>query len=194
MSLICAIRRGMSAMFTEKTSLPFVTGRRFPYHTREPAHGSAMSGEVTHSLVKVLKSVPDFAGLGEHALLHIVGASVNLAFPAGSVVFEEGTPGDSLCVVLSGEVRIFARQDGREVEVSRVGTGESFGELSLLLGRTHSKTAQAVEDTELLVIPRESFRELLATNEELAAMFRRRLEERQTLEGQVSGTGEGTAT
>jgi CRP-like cAMP-binding protein len=180
----------MSAMLTGRPPL-FVVGRGFPYDTRESPTGASMAGEVTHSLVKALRSVPDFTGLDERALLQIVGASANLAFSSGSVVFERGTPGDTLCVVFSGEVRIFAREQDREVEVSRVGPGESFGELSLMLGRTHSKTAQAVEDTELLVIPRESFQELLATNDELAAMFRRRLEERQTLEGQVTGSEGG---
>jgi CRP/FNR family cyclic AMP-dependent transcriptional regulator len=148
-----------------------------------------MSAEVTHSLVKALKSVPDFDSLDERALLQVVGASMNLAFSEGSVVFEQGTPGESLCVVLSGEVRIFGRDGEREVEVARLGPGESFGELSLMLRTTHSKTAQAVIDTELLVIPGESFEHVLATNEELAAKFRRRLEERRTLEGQVTESG-----
>jgi CRP-like cAMP-binding protein len=58
-----------------------------------------------------------------------------------------------------------------------------------MLRTTHSKTAEALEDTELLVIPRESFEEVLATNEELAEKFRRRLEERKTVEGQVTEAG-----
>jgi CRP-like cAMP-binding protein len=136
--------------------------------------------------VKALKSVPDFAALDERALLQVVGASMNLAFSAGSKVFVQGTPGEALCVVLSGEVRIYGTEGGREVEVARLGPGESFGELSLMLRTTHSKSAEALEDTELLVIPRESFEEVLATNEELAEKFRRRLEERKTIEGQVT--------
>lgn len=141
--------------------------------------------EVTHSLVKALRSVPDFADLDDAGLLHLVGASVNLAFPKGSLVFQQGSPGEALSVVLFGEVRIFEARDGEEIEVARLGPGESFGELSLMLRTVHSKTAQAIQDTELLMIPGEMFEEVLATNAELDAKFRRRLEERRPVKGQV---------
>lgn len=143
---------------------------------------------ITHSLVKALRTVPDFKSLDDHALLRIVGASVNLSWPAGSVVFEKASPSEALYVVLSGEVRILDIVDGEEREVSRVGSGESFGELSLLLQTTHTKKAEPVEDTELMVIPEESFQELLDSNEELGAHFRRRVEERVPVRGEVSDT------
>lgn len=143
---------------------------------------------ITHSLVKALHAVPDFQSLDDHTLLGIVGASVNLSWPAGSVVFEKGSPSEALYVVLSGEVRILDNVDGEEQEVSRVGSGGSFGELSLLLQTTHTKKAEAVEDSELMVIPEESFQELLDSNEELGAHFRRRVEERVPVRGEVSDT------
>jgi CRP-like cAMP-binding protein len=141
---------------------------------------------ITHSLVKALRGVPDFEALDDHTLLGIVGASVNLSWPAGSVVFEKGAPSEALYVVLSGEVRILDIIDGQEREVSRVGPGASFGELSLLLQTTHTKKAEALEDCELMVIPEESFQELLDSNEELSARFRRRVEERVPVRGEVS--------
>jgi len=137
---------------------------------------------VSHSLVKALRGVPDFASLDDHALLKLVGASVNLAYSDGSVVFEPDSAAEALYIVLSGQVRILDQDQGGEVEVSRVGPGESFGELSLLLGRKHSKTAQAVTETELMVIPRELFEEVLATNEDLAETFHRRLQARQVVQ------------
>jgi CRP-like cAMP-binding protein len=148
----------------------------------------AAHGRVSHSLVKALRSVPDFAALDDRTLVQLVGASMNLAYSAGSVVFEPGLPSEALYIVLSGEVGIFDNQDGREVEVSRVGPVESFGELSLLLGRQHSKKSMALQDTELMIIPRQSFQEVLATNPDLQATFERRLEERRTVSGQVAET------
>lgn len=136
--------------------------------------------------MKALRGVPDFAGLDDRALLQIVGASVNLAYADGSVVFRAGDPSEALYVVLSGGIRI-VEGDGKGSEVAALGPGGSFGELSLLLNRTHSRSARAVQESELLVIPRESFEEVLATNPELAAMFRRRVEERHGLESEVEG-------
>ena len=145
-----------------------------------------MTERVTHSLVKALRSVPDFSTLDDRTLLRIVGASVNLFWRAGSVVFEKGSPSQALYIVLSGKVRISEDLDGEEVEISRVGPGESFGELSLMLRTTHLRNAVAVEDTELLVVPATSFEELLASNPDLDALFRRRLEERLAVKGEVS--------
>ena len=48
--------------------------------------------EIGHSLVKALRSVPGFSALDDRDLLQIVGASVNLHWPTGAIVFEEGAP------------------------------------------------------------------------------------------------------
>jgi len=140
---------------------------------------------ITHSLVKALRSVPDFASLTDHELLDIVGASTNLAWPAGAVVFAKGSPSEALYIVLSGSVRISDVVDGRRVDVAKVGPGASFGELSLLLHTTHSKEAVAEEDTELMIVPKEWFQGLLEAKRDLAEHFRRRLEERLPVRGEV---------
>jgi NTE family protein len=130
---------------------------------------------VTHSLVKVLRVVPGFAALDDTSLLRIVGASANLFWPAGAMVFEEGTPGDALYVVLSGEIGVFDADGG---ETARIGPGDFFGEFSLLMTSSHTRTARALADSELLVLPKDSFDELLAAHPDLDAHVRRKVEER----------------
>lgn len=136
-----------------------------------------MSGEVRHSLVSALGAVPDFAALDDRTLLRIVGASANLVWMADSVVFEKGSPSDALYIILGGRVRI----TDADLEIATLLPGDYFGELSLLLHTRHSKTATAIEDTELMVLPKESFQELLAANADLADHFRRKLETRITI-------------
>ena len=151
-----------------------------------------MSKPISHSLVKSLRTVPDFASLDDHMLLSIVGASSNLFWPAGATIFEEGSPSEALYVILSGQVDLnfdnlaAASANGREVEVVRLEAGASFGELSLLLHTTHTKAAQTLEDTELMVVPEASFEELLSANRELAGQFRRKIQERLPVQGQIS--------
>jgi NTE family protein len=130
---------------------------------------------VTHSLVQVLRVVPAFAPLDDTSLLRIVGASANLFWPAGALVFEEGTPGEALYVVLSGEVGVF---DGAGGEIARIGPGDFFGEFSLVMASSHTRTARATADSELLVLPKDSFEELLAAHPDLDALVRRKVEER----------------
>lgn len=139
-----------------------------------------MSQPVTHSLVGTLRGVPDFAVLDDAALLEVVGASANLHWSEGSTVFSTGSPAEAVYVVLTGRVRILDPDgDGQEAEqVAEIGPGDYFGEHSLLLYTTHSKSAVTVEDSELMVIPKDSFQPLLGDNPELAAHFRAKLEHR----------------
>lgn len=139
-----------------------------------------------HSLVKALRTVPNFASLDDATLLRIVGASVNLAFARGALVFEADSPAEALYVVLSGQVRIFDTGEASEHDVARPGPGESFGEISLMLRARHTKSAQAVEASELLIVPHESFEEVLASNRDLRALFERLIEQRKAVRGEIS--------
>jgi CRP-like cAMP-binding protein len=133
---------------------------------------------ITHSLVKALRAVADFAWLDDATLLEIVGSSACLFWSAGSAVFTKGDPAEALYVVLSGRVRIFDRTDSGEDEIAHIGPNDYFGEQSLLFHTTHSHNAHAVLDSELMVIPPESFEPILTANPNLAERFRQKLESR----------------
>jgi CRP-like cAMP-binding protein len=137
-----------------------------------------VSDRVPHSLVSALRAVPEFDALDEKGLVEVVGCSANMIWRAGSAVFSPGEPAEALFVVLSGEVRISEDREGEEVEVARIGAGDYFGELALMRDSTRSRNARVVQDAELLVVPKESFQNLLAEEPELASAFRRKAEER----------------
>jgi CRP/FNR family transcriptional regulator, cyclic AMP receptor protein len=137
-----------------------------------------VSEQISHSLVIALRRVPLFSEVDDRALLELVGAACNFRWRAGSVVFEQGAEAESLFVVLSGSVRILDVRDGREVEIASAGPDQFFGEHSLLLRRIHSKRAVAREDTELMVLSRGQFEELLAERPALERQLREGMEER----------------
>jgi CRP/FNR family transcriptional regulator, cyclic AMP receptor protein len=130
---------------------------------------------VTHSLVAALRSVPSLSTLEDRTLLAIVGDSANLFWRAGSEVFAKGSPADGLYVVVSGAVRIVG--DGG-AELGVLGPGDFFGELSLLEGAPHGRDVVAVEDTELMVIAKECFDDLVAGNPDVARSIRETAAER----------------
>ena len=81
---------------------------------------------------------------------------------AGAVIFMRGDPGDSLCGVVTGRVRIStSRAGGREAVLNIIEPGETFGEIALLDGMPRTATATAMESTELSVIQRDDFLALL---------------------------------
>jgi CRP-like cAMP-binding protein len=129
----------------------------------------------SHSLVNALRAVPSLEGLDEESLLAIVGDSANLFWPADSCVFRRGEETDSLYVVVSGCVRVIGEG---EREIVRLGPGRTFGEFSLLLGTSHQHDVFAVEDSELMVVPKARFDELIGANRELEARLKAQAEER----------------
>ena len=133
---------------------------------------------VTHTLVRALRQVPAFASLDERTLVMIVGASANLFWPAGASVFERDSPAEALYIVLSGAVRIVEEDETGRREVALMRPGDFFGELSLLRETTHSKTAEAVEDSELMVVASEPFRALLEATPALASHIHRTMQDR----------------
>ncbi len=135
-----------------------------------------MTQPISHSLVTALREVPDLAALDDDALFQLVGASANLFWRAGSVVFTPGSPADALYVVVSGRVRIM--EPDSETELATIGPCDYFGEQAVLLHTAHTRTAAAVEDSELMVIPEAAFHTVLAENPDLAGHFRRKLESR----------------
>jgi CRP/FNR family transcriptional regulator, cyclic AMP receptor protein len=75
----------------------------------------------------------------------------------GEAIFRQGERGDSMFLIRSGQVRILLECAGHEAAVAMLKPGDFFGELSLLSEATRSATAEALEDTTLLVVSRDVF-------------------------------------
>ena len=87
---------------------------------------------------------------------------------AGETIFREGEPGNSMYIVLNGTVELeHDLSDGRQL-LGKVGQGDFFGELGLVVDGFRPATATAVSRTQLLTIPRDSFEERVRLRPELA--------------------------
>ena len=64
-------------------------------------------------------------------------------FNVGDVIFEEGSTGRELFVVLDGEVEIAKVDGGRRTSIIKLGKGEFFGEMAVIDGSARSATAIA---------------------------------------------------
>ena len=64
-------------------------------------------------------------------------------YGVGDVIFEEGTTGRELYVVLDGEVDITKMVGGRRTVIISLGKGEFFGEMAVIDGSSRSATAIA---------------------------------------------------
>jgi CRP/FNR family transcriptional regulator, cyclic AMP receptor protein len=107
-----------------------------------------------------------FTRLPEATRRRLLDNARRMSFPADSFVFHEGQNGDSLYLVESGRVGIFAGGErGDPVLVSIVGPGEVFGELGLLAqDHLRAATAVALEQTQTLHIARQQIVPVLASD------------------------------
>jgi serine/threonine protein phosphatase PrpC len=112
---------------------------------------------------EALAGSPLFALLDERELLRVLSVTeVHSHFP-GETIIEQGGSGGDLYVVLSGTVAVC--RSGSLVTELR--TGQHFGEMSLLRDQPRSAQALATQMTELLVIPRDAFFDLLRSEHDL---------------------------
>ena len=65
------------------------------------------------------------------------------AFAVDDVIFEEGSTGRELFVVLDGEVEIAKIDGARKTSIIKLGKGEFFGEMAVIDGSARSATAIA---------------------------------------------------
>jgi CRP-like cAMP-binding protein len=96
-------------------------------------------------------------------------------YPAGTVLFEEGQPGDFMYVVQRGEVEIRRRVGDTERALAVLGEGEFLGEMAILNGRPRSATAVVTSDATLLVIEGTTFEAMLRARPEIALRIIRSL-------------------
>jgi glycosyltransferase involved in cell wall biosynthesis len=88
-------------------------------------------------------------------------------YRAGEIIVAEGEPVSVVYVVRKGSVKRTRMDDGKEVIVSMVHEGQTFGGVALLEGRPHSAAAVAVTEVELVTFNREQFLQATATAPEL---------------------------
>ncbi len=109
-----------------------------------------------------LKLIPLFSELNEDELEAITKFAVRQVYKKDNMVLIEEEIGSTMFVILQGRVKISRISDeGREVILSILVDGDFFGEMSILDGQARSANAVTLEDTELLIIRRENFLQML---------------------------------
>jgi len=118
-----------------------------------------MSADVTRILrgTSLLGSVP------ESDLEAVAAVSRMRHYRRSQVVFTRSDPGDTVIVVVSGRIKISVRSaDGGELTLAIVRAGGVLGEIGVVDGGTRTADAETLEESELLLIPRDAVRDVCA--------------------------------
>ncbi len=88
------------------------------------------------------------------------------------IVYTQGNHPNRLYYVLKGKVKTFRRnEDGKELVTDLFSPGDFLGYIALMESTVYKDTAEALEETELAIIPKEEFEELLNNNKEVSHKF-----------------------
>jgi small-conductance mechanosensitive channel/CRP-like cAMP-binding protein len=133
--------------------------------------------------VSSLQRLGLLSAVGPEHVRRLAEESWERVYAAGEPVIRQGDAGDSMFVVMDGEVEVTAEQNGAgTARLAVLSTGDYFGEMSLMTGAARVATVTPLVETRLMEVGKESFRTVLAARPELmetlAAALRQRLAER----------------
>jgi branched-chain amino acid transport system substrate-binding protein len=89
-------------------------------------------------------------------------------YASNEPIVRQSESGDSMFFVRNGEVKVMLEKHGLVKEVARIGPGNYFGEMALLTGESRTATVIAITDTEVFVLRKEPFSEVLLRNAAIA--------------------------
>jgi len=134
---------------------------------------------VPSSPLEILRQVPILSGVPEADLVALAAACRERSFPAGHFILRQDASGDTLYVLIEGQVKVvLIGEAGREVILSVLGAGAVFGEMALLDDEPRSAHVITMTPVQALTLHRAAFHERLRASPDLcmallAALSRR---------------------
>jgi cAMP-dependent protein kinase regulator len=97
-----------------------------------------------------------FQGIPAAQLPEILQVMRPRKFAAGAEIVREGDPGESLFLITEGKASVHTKDsDGRLIPLATLGSGDFFGEVSLLTSRPRTATVRAETGVEVLELGRD---------------------------------------
>jgi small-conductance mechanosensitive channel/CRP-like cAMP-binding protein len=141
--------------------IPFPIRTVHMHAVTEETERAVQTEEVVERLA-LLREVDFLKPLTPDALTQAANSLRPLLFEAGRMVVRQGDEGDTFFLVSRGRVGVWVGDTENEAQpVATLGRGQCFGEMSLLTGAHRTATVRALEDTDLLVLGKAEFRDIL---------------------------------
>lgn len=116
----------------------------------------------TSAILQFLSSLALFEGVSKASLAALARESRLKRVPKGTFLFFQTDLANAVYMVRKGTIAIrLENPDGRELVINEMGPGDCFGELGILTGEPRSTSAEAIIDSEVLLIPSTTFQSIL---------------------------------
>ncbi len=112
--------------------------------------------------MSALLASPAFARIPPGNIGQILAAMRPQSFKTGEPIVSQGEPGDAWYVITEGQCQVVQQgDDGRLVELSRLGVGQAFGEEALVSHNPRNATVRALTDGAVMRLAAADFNRLL---------------------------------
>jgi CRP-like cAMP-binding protein len=128
--------------------------------------------------VGMLRRMPLFAEVARETLDSVAARLLLRHVPSGELIFSPGDPGDAMYFVESGQVEIVSEDEERREALARLIPGDFFGEMALMTGKSRTVTARALAHSNLWVLYRTDFDDLLVRHPALTVALSKALRDR----------------
>jgi len=122
--------------------------------------------------------IPLFSQLSMQEFIDVAVVLERRSVKSGTVIVQEGEPGDSMFIVSTGRVDATIKKGDESVTVASFSDGDFFGEMAVLSGEPRTATVTAVKNTELLELSREDLHTIFSKHSDVEAKIRLAYDER----------------
>lgn len=117
---------------------------------------------MSRNVIELLRRAPVYRVLDEGDRAHLAEVADVRLYESGDAIFREGDAPRHFYTIVRGRVKIFKlTPTGKDVILEIFGAGDPFGAVAVFKERPFPATAEALEDTVCIVIPRNDFFRLL---------------------------------
>jgi PPM family protein phosphatase len=113
---------------------------------------------------EILARMPLFRPLNDREILRILQVTEVAAFKMGETVMQQGDKGEELFIVLTGKVKVMRG----DAQLATLNPGDHVGEMALVRSQPRSATVVSDGSSELMMIRRRDFFEILRKEHQLA--------------------------
>ncbi len=136
--------------------------------TREDSMATTSPIPLTDKIL-YLKNIEIFSDLSINELAAVASVTEEAAFTAGEQVFREGEQGDTLYLVVEGDVAVIKDCGAeKELELDSIGAGDYFGEMALFGDDRRSATIRVKEDSRFLTLHKLELQEIVREYPQIA--------------------------
>jgi CRP/FNR family cyclic AMP-dependent transcriptional regulator len=120
---------------------------------------------IDKNLIRFLGKIELLASLTEEEL-HLISAQFIIKqIKKNEIILYEEDTNNFMYMILSGKLKVVqTTSDGKEIILAIHQSGQTFGEISLIDGKTSPATVMAAEDSLIVLVPKKDFHEILTNH------------------------------